>query len=869
MNIFDDESSTLSNNNTCEYYDIDSFNNTFLESKYKNSLNVIALNIQSCNANFVHFTSYLDKIKITYDIIILTETFLTSSTNFSYEIDGYDSFTSYKTSRRGGVKVYCKKGHNPEQIDTLCINDDLYESVFIKITLKNKKCLNVGGMYRPPSGSLLAFNNHFDTNILSKLSPNTDCIIAGDFNVNLINLHNDRQSEDFGNLMLSKALFPLITKATHRCPQTMLPKTLIDHVWSSLPLRSEAGVIDYHITNHMPTSVLFPELQSENLITIKFREFSEQNYNKLAEELDNMLPNLNYSLNADDMTKNFVKWLESILNRYFPIKTKKISLKRLQSPWMTQELLHFIDKKHKLFTQLKNNVITKPTYNTYKNLLNHTLKLAKQNYFVTCYQAARTDIVKSWKLTNSLLNKRKSNPPIKLVQNDEIIDNPKDVCNKFASHYQTAPLNTRNAIPDAPNPVQQNHTVAHTLFFTPATGDEIIKIIKKFKNKKAAIQDVPIKLLKFLSPKIGDIIGNIFNHSFETESYPDSLKIARVVPIFKSGSKSDVKNYRPVSILTNLNKVFEKLVHSRLSSFLEKYNIISYAQYGFCKGKSTTHATYEVLSKIQPAFTNKMFSICVFADFSKAFDTVDHTTLLRKLQDYGIRGPVLTFIESYLTNRKQFVNLTGVDSDLFDIAYGVPQGSVLGPLFFNVYANEISLLQLDLDVVQYADDTVLMASGRDLDELTNKVNNALKKISDWCSFNKLALNIGKTKYIFFSPSACPENLVLSVNGTPLDRVSEYKYLGVTIDEKLKYQKHISTVIAKLSRLCGITYKLGKFFTYDVARSFYFAMVQSVISYNIVFWGASSKTLVDALQRKQNVIVRNLFKHHLPETFSTS
>ena len=868
MTILDNDSSTTSNNH-CDYYEIDSFNHNFKKFKYKNSFNVIALNIQSCNANFVHFTSYLEKLEITYDVIILTETFLTPSTNFSYEIEGYNSFTSFKTSRRGGVKVYCNRGLNAEQLDTLNINNDLYESVFVKIFLKNKKPIILGGVYRPPSGSLLAFNNHFDTNILAKLPPNVDYVIGGDFNINLINPHDDRQTEEFGNLMLGKSMCPLITKATHRCPQTLLPKTLIDHIWSSVPLSTEAGIIDYHITNHMPTSVVFPELQANSLITIKFRDFSSENYEKLANEIDNLLPNLNFNLNADEMTIDFVKWLNDILNKYFPIKTKNISLKRLKSPWLSSELLLYIDRKHTLFNQLKHNAISKDTYNNYKNLVNYTLKLAKQNYFVTCYKAAKYDIAKSWKITNSLLNKNKNSPPIKLVENNQTINNPKDVCNKFAKHYQSAPLNTRNSIPDANNPVQQSRSVAQSMFFTPASNLEIIKIIKNFKNKKVAVEDFPVKLLKFLSPKIANMIGEIFNYSFDTEMYPDSLKIARVVPIFKSGSRLDVKNYRPVSILTNINKIFEKLVHSRLGSFLENYNVISYAQYGFCKGKSTTHATYEVLSKIQPAFTKKMFSICVFADFSKAFDTVDHPTLLRKLNDYGIRGSTLAFIKSYLTNRKQFVSANGVNSDLFDITYGVPQGSVLGPLFFNIYANEISHLQLDLDVVQYADDTVLMTSGRDVRALSNKINNALKIFADWCSYNKLALNISKTKYIVFSPSPCPEDLVLSVNGTALDRVAEYKYLGVIIDEKLKFNKHISTVISKLSRLCGITYKLGRFFTFDVARCFYFTMVQSIISYNIIFWGASSKSLLESLQRKQNIIMRNLFKHHLSNSLSTS
>ena len=854
----------------CEYYKLDDHNNEFNKAKYKNSLSLIALNVQSCNRNFVHFTTFLEKLSVQYDIIILTETFLTAATNFTYEIDGYESFASFKTNKRGGVKIFCRNYLNPVQIDKLCVNDELYESLFVSLCLSNNKKLLAGGIYRSPSGSKADFNRHFENNVLNKLSPGVDCVMGGDFNFNLLNPYNDRQTDEFSDLMFSKSLFPLITRPTHRCPQTLAPKTLIDHVWSTLPVHSEAAIIDYHITHHMATAVLFPDLQAKKMIKITFRDYSVENYNKLAHDIVNILPNLDYdTLSSNELTNMFVTWLHSVQNKYFPIKTKTISLKRLKSPWITDELLSLINKKHQLFNQYKMGHITKLSYNAYKNLLVYTLKFAKQSYYVNCYLSAKNDIAKSWKITSSLLNKNKNSPPIKLVKENQIITDPKEVCNTLATHFHRAPITTREAIPPANNPIQNRHVVQKSLFFTPATSDEVKTIISNFKNKKSSINSVPAKLLKYLAPSISHFIANIFNHSFHSGQYPDCLKIARVVPIYKGGAKDDPKNYRPVSILTNINKVFEKLIHKRINSFLEQNNIISYAQYGFCRGKSTSHATYEVLSKIQPAFTEKMFSICIFADFSKAFDTVDHATLLQKLEDYGIRGPVLAYLKSYLTNRKQYINANNSSSEHMNISYGVPQGSVLGPLFFNIYANEISYLQLNMDVVQYADDTVLMCSGSDLTELVDKANNALQVFYDWCCFNKLALNINKTQYIIFSPAPCPFDPVLTINGTPLEKVKEYKYLGVIIDENLKFDKHITKIKSKLSQLCGVSFKLGRFLSLDAARTFYFSMVQSVISYNIVFWGASSKTLLDALQRKQNIIVRNLFKHHFMESLCTS
>jgi len=252
-----------STNSRCEYYQINEHNDKFKSQKYEHSFNLIALNIQSCNHNFVHFTTFLEKLKVKYDVIILTETFLTSATNYTHELDGYTSFASFKTSRRGGVKIFCRNYLCPVLVDKICVNNELYESLFVSLCLSNNKKLLVGGIYRSPSGSKVSFNQHFEEHVLDKVSPGLDCVMGGDFNINLLNPHNEKQTDDFSDLMFSKSLFPLITKPTHRCAQSLEPKTLIDHVWSTLPVYSEAAVIDYHITHHMATAVLFPELQTK------------------------------------------------------------------------------------------------------------------------------------------------------------------------------------------------------------------------------------------------------------------------------------------------------------------------------------------------------------------------------------------------------------------------------------------------------------------------------------------------------------------------------------------------------------------------------------------------------------------------------
>ena len=275
------------------------------------------------------------------------------------------------------------------------------------------------------------------------------------------------------------------------------------------------------------------------------------------------------------------------------------------------------------------------------------------------------------------------------------------------------------------------------------------------------------------------------NLSLSSGLVPEQMKVARVIPLFKSDTLS-LTNYRPVSVLPAFSKFLERIVYKRLDSFLNKYKILSCNQYGFRKNHSTSYALIQLYDKLSNAIDQGKVTLGLFIDLSKAFDTVNHDILLAKLEFYGVRGAALQWFKSYLSGRSQFVQYNGYKSSLKYVECGVPQGSILGPLLFLIYINDLCNVSKALDFILFADDTNIFFSHKDPIVLMELVNTELQKLSCWFQANKLSINVKKSNYIIFKTSQNRQklNLDFSINDTKIDRITETMFLGVIIDECL-------------------------------------------------------------------------------------
>ena len=339
--------------------------------------------------------------------------------------------------------------------------------------------------------------------------------------------------------------------------------------------------------------------------------------------------------------------------------------------------------------------------------------------------------------------------------------------------------------------------------------------------------------------------------------FPDALKLTKVIPIHKANSKMIVSNYRPISLIPLFSKIFEKLMHKRIMDFLVKQNILSKKQYGFQKNKSTEHAILDLQSKIIDAFEKKERSCCIFLDFAKAFDTVNHSILIKKLNYYGIRGETLNWLQSYLSNRKQCVQIGNFKSDFKNIDCGVPQGSVLGPLLFLVYINDIAESSQLLDFHLFADDTSIFYKHKDMEQIEDILNTELGKVSNWLIANKLSLNVSKSNVLVFrSKNANSDKILnLKINNQSLDEKTYTKYLGIYIDHKLTWHQQTQHINSKLIKGNAILAKLGHYVPEKVMKNLYNALIQPHLNYGALIWGNAAETHTNKIQTLLNKSIR--------------
>ena len=392
---------------------------------------------------------------------------------------------------------------------------------------------------------------------------------------------------------------------------------------------------------------------------------------------------------------------------------------------------------------------------------------------------------------------------------------------------------------------------------------DIRDAFSKVKTAKSfGTDNISSYFMKLALPYIENSLAFLFNTSIETSQFPDSWKVARITPIFKDGCKTEKSNYRPISVLLVISKLFEKLVFNQLYLYMKENGLFTSDQSGFLR----LHSTLTCLLKMSDDWYNgldlgKLVGL-VFIDLKKAFDTVDHEILCKKLQLYGAQQRELSWFRSYLSNRKQFCRVNGVDSDVGEIEVGVPQGSCLGPLLFLIYINDLSEAVQSSSVTMYADDTSLCHQSRDLTQLNEAINSDLSKLETWLQGNKLSLNVAKTHSMLISTKqkhkslkSRNEALDLKIRDNEFEVVQKTKYLGVQIDYCLNCKEQIKAVSTKVSRAIDFLRHAKSFLPQASLKTLYTGIVEPHFRYCCSVWGCAGSTDTNQLQKLQNRAAR--------------
>ena len=490
------------------------------------------------------------------------------------------------------------------------------------------------------------------------------------------------------------------------------------------------------------------------------------------------------------------------------------------------------------------------------------IRQSKRDYYTTFFEENKSDTKKTWEGIRQIVNISKKNRvvPVQLKYKNEIKTDKIDIAQSFNEFFVGIGNMVESKIPKGKTHFSAflGASSPNSIFLKPVDNDEVLGIILNLKPSKACgPNSIPSNLLRVHGDSLCEPLKYILNMSLSQGIFPELLKDAIVCPIYKKKDKDKCENYRPISLLSNLSKLFERAMHTRLYEFIENSGNFYDKQFGFRKKYSTNHALLSIVEGIREKLDNKTFVCGVFIDLEKAFDTVNHKILLAKLQHYGIRGTANKWFASYFSSRKQKVRFLDTYSLDQEISCGVPQGSILGPLLFLIYINDMRNAVKHSIVHHFADDTNLLCSDKDPTQLRLKMNVDLKLIFEWLCSNRLSLNVSKTEFIIFKPPKknIHQRITLKLNGTTLYESQKIRYLGLIMDERLTWKHHITELSKKLSKSIGIIFKMKELCPQRVLISLYYSLVHSYLNYGACVWGNADEIHVNKIRVLQKKIIR--------------
>ena len=771
-------------------------------------------------------------------------------------------------TKASGSAIYVADRITCRQINKIKIKDNFCEDVWIKIGLDKNETLIVGSIYTQRITSNVFKMHTMYIHVLKSFKPSQKFSTLGDFNINYDKTDNLHNILSYANHLHSVGCVQLINKPTRI---TTTSSSTIDHIYTSSALINQVTptIICDDISDHLPVCAEFKCKLSHSLTSRPvIRRLTRENIDLFLEDLDNSL----YSSDMRGIDVNeLLTIMNNLTNRHFPKKMlSRKQFKILKNPWISPEILASIKQKNKIYVKYLKTKCPKQLqiYKKIRNKVTHEKEAAKRAYFETlCRNASNS--ADTWKLVNKILrNKRPKVDTLNLLRaNENLVSNSQEICNAMNKHFVEVGEKLSAKVP-----VDANHESMYKQFLgkrqsssivlQTTNENEVIEIISGLNSSKSSgyigIPTVLFKESKFI---IARHLAIAFNDCLSNGTYPNILKIAKVIPLHKGRSKLERGNYRPISILSPVNKVFETLLHKRFIDFWDKYNLFNDSQFGFRNNHSTNLALTCLHESILQQRDGSNLVCGIFLDFAKAFDCVNHRILLDKLEHYGVRGHAHSLLKSYLSNRMQYTINNDQSSSMLPITIGVPQGSVLGPFLFLVYINDLPN-SCDSKVILYADDAALICADKTYQGLKMISESEIHNVENWIISNKLTLNYSKTNCVLFSKQAkniSSDNFCIRARNGIISELSVVKYLDVYIDNKLSWEMHAQSLVKKLAISRGIISKLRYYAAISILKCVYFSFVYSHLQYGVSTWGNSAAKYINKIQVQQNCIIKIISK----------
>ena len=831
----------------------------------------VSKGLHICHLNVHYLYPKLDEIKLllheqnSMDIFCLGETFLNDQYSDSeLTIPNYNFIRKDRGSNGGGLIIYYKT--NLACIHRVDLESDNLEMLWLEVRNNKQKPFLICYVYRPPSATR-DWTDQVEQSLEKGNYENKEILFLGDLNFNMLNKTGPVKAwlQKMDNLHLSQ----LVSSPTR---VTDTSETIIDHVYSNFPDNiTSITVPHYSISDHYPVCVTrkisnaFDKGPVHKFINYRdTKSFNESDFiNELEEQPWTVL---NIFDTASDALDYFISTFNLVLNKHAPKKKRRVK-KSKQPNWMNQNIMA-ARKTRDSIDKSKNMA----EYRVWRNRSTGLIQNAKKEF----YSQSINDNYKNpkclWQNLHDVTNKssKQQTTFIHDDNGDPILD-PEATADKFneffTSLYKDLNSNGKKSTDINCTKLQDfvgNKVPDGTEFEIPLVSASFIhQQLQNLKaNKATGIDDISAKYLKLSASVISQPLATILNLSISSGIYPDDLKKAKVTPIFKKGEKQDINNYRPVSVLPVITGIFERHISTCLINFLDKHKLIYDNQSGFRRNHSCQTSLTKMVDNWFTAMNNNEIVGAVLLDLSKAFDLVSHQILKQKLSAYKFSHLSQRWFDSYLSNRFQQVQISGKLSESKEIKAGVPQGSVLGPLLFLLYINDLPLYIKHCLLDLFADDGTLHTSNTYLPSVTTLLNTDLENFSDWCDDNDMKKNTSKSKAMFLATRYTANKIMeeppnIAIRGEQIEISETEKLLGVHIDNSLSWSSHIESTLKKCNSLLFLLNRIKQYLNVSTRKLFYNAYILPHLDYCCSIWGNANSELMSAVIKFQKRAARSI------------